>query len=110
LRNINVLYSNTGFFKIKVDVAPYTIKVPDPDNVGSTKEITPRTAYEKTFSGFLTNSSQIGQYKLLSGSFRSSILSTPQNCKVLLTNDEYLPCSFQSAEWEGYLHMRAQRI
>ena len=110
LRNINVLYSNTGFFKIKVDVAPYTINVPDPDNVGSTKEITPRTAYEKTFSGFLTNSSQIGQYKLLSGSFRSSILSTPQNCKVLLTNDEYLPCSFQSAEWEGYLHMRAQRI
>ena len=110
LRNINVLYSNTGFFKIKVDVAPYTISVPDPDNVGSTKEITPRTAYEKTFSGIVTNSSQIGQYKLLSGSFRSSILSSPQNCKVLLTNDEYLPCSFQSAEWEGFLHMRAQRI
>jgi hypothetical protein len=110
LRNINVLYSNTGFFKIKVDVAPYTIKVPDPDNVGSTKEITPRTAYEKTFSGFITNSSQINEYKLLSGSFRSSILSSPQNCKVLLTNDEYLPCSFQSAEWEGFLHTRAQRI
>jgi|6_EtaG_2_1085325.scaffolds.fasta_scaffold01936_5 hypothetical protein len=110
LRNINVLYSDTGFFKIKVDVAPYTIKVPDPDNVGSTKDITPRTAYEKTFSGFITNSSQINEYKLLSGSFRSSILSSPQNCKVLITNDEYLPCSFQSAEWEGFLHTRSERI
>ena len=110
LRNINILYSNTGFFKIKVDVAPYTIKVPNPDSVGSTKDITPRTAYEKTFSGFITNSSQINEYKLLSGSFRSSILSSPQNCKVLITNDEYLPCSFQSAEWEGFLHMRSQRI
>jgi hypothetical protein len=110
LRNINVLYSNTGFFKIKVDVAPYTIKVPNAASPGTTKDITPRTAYEKTFSGFITNSSQINEYKLLSGSFRSSILSSPQNCKVSITNDEYLPCSFQSAEWEGFLQIRAQRI
>ena len=110
LRNINVLYSKTGFFKLNVDVEPYTINVPDPDNPGSTKEITPRKAYEKTFSGFLTNSSQIGEYKLLSGSFKSSILSNPQNCKVSLTNDEYLPCAFQSAEWEGFLNIRSQRV
>ena len=110
LRNINLLYNNTGFFKIKIETAPYTIKVPDPDNAGSTKDITPRKAYEKTFSGLVTNSSQIGEYKLLSGSFRSSILSNPQNCKISIVNDEYLPCSFQSAEWEGFLHMRAQRI
>jgi len=110
LRNINVLYSNTGFFKLNVEVAPYTISVPDPDNPGSTKDITPRKAYEKTFSGFITNSSQIGEYKLLSGSFKSSILSSPQNCRISLTNNEYLPCSFQSAEWEGFLNLRSQRI
>jgi hypothetical protein len=110
LRNISVLYSKTGYFKIKVEVAPYTVKVPDPDNVGGTKDITPRTAHEKTFSGFITNSSQINEYKLLSGSFRSSILSSPQNCKISITNDEYLPSAFQSVEWEGFLHLRAQRI
>jgi len=110
LRNINVLYSKTGFFKLNVDVEPYTINIPDPDNPGGIKEITPRKAYEKTFSGFLTNSSQIGEYKLLSGTFKSSILSSPQNCKVSLTNDEYLPCAFQSAEWEGFLNIRSQRL
>ena len=110
MRNISVLYSKTGYFKIKVEVAPYTVKVPDPDNVGGTKDITPRTAHEKTFSGFITNSSQINEYKLLSGSFRSSILSSPQNCKISITNDEYLPSTFQSVEWEGFLHVRAQRI
>jgi len=110
LRNINVLYNNTGFFKLNVEVAPYTISVPDPDSPGTTKDITPRKAYEKTFSGFITNSSEIGEYKLLSGSFKSSILSSPENCKISLTNDEYLPCSFQSAEWEGFLNLRSQRI
>ena len=110
LRNINILYNNTGFFKLSVDVSPYNINVPDPDNVGSTKSITPRKSYNKTFSGFITNSSQIGEYKLLSGTFKSSILSNSYNCKVSLTNDEYLPCAFQSAEWEGFLHMRSRRI
>ena len=110
LRNINLLYNNTGYFKIKIETAPYTVKIPDPDSPGNTKEITPRKAYEKIFSGLVTNSSQIGEYKLLSGSFRGSILSNPQNCKISIINDEYLPCSFQSAEWEGFLHMRAQRI
>ena len=110
LRNINVLYSDTGFFKLNVEVAPYTINIPDPDTPGSTIESTPRKAYEKTFSGFITNSSQIGEYKLLSGSFKSSILSSPQNCRISLTNNEYLPCAFQSAEWEGFLNVRSQRI
>ena len=110
LRNINVLYSNTGFFKLNIEVAPYTISIPNPDIPGTTKDITPRKAYEKTFSGFVTNSSQIGEYKLLSGSFKSSILSSPQNCRISLTNDEYLPCAFQSAEWEGFLNIRSQRI
>ena len=110
LRNINILYNNTGFFKLSVDVSPYNINVPDPDNVGSTKSITPRKSYNKTFSGFITNSSRIGEYKLLSGTFKSSILSNSYNCKVSLTNDEYLPCAFQSAEWEGFLHMRSRRI
>ena len=110
LRNINLLYSNTGFFKLNVEVAPYTINIPDPATPGSTIEITPRKAYEKTFSGFITNSSQIGEYKLLSGSFKSSILSNPYNCRISLTNNEYLPCAFQSAEWEGFLHIRSQRI
>ena len=177
LRNINVLYSNTGFFKLNVEVAPYTINVPDPNvliltsstlvatdatvtvsstagldagmvvsgtgvplgttissvtdlthlelsanatisssvitlafNSGQTISTTPRKAYEKTFSGFITNSSQIGEYKLLSGSFKSSILSNPYNCRISLTNNEYLPCAFQSAEWEGFLHIRSQRI
>jgi len=110
VRNINLLYNKTGFFNIKVNVTPGTIKIPDPDNPGTTKEVTPRTNYSKNFSGLLTNTSSLGQYKLLSGTFKSSVMTNASNCNIILENDQYLPCAFQSAEWEGFLHTRSQRI
>ena len=110
IRNINLLYNKTGFFNLKIDVNPGTIKIPDPDNPGSTKEVTPRTNYEKKFSGMVTNTSALGEYKLLSGTFKGGVMSNASNCNITIENDEYLPCSFQSAEWEGFLHQRSRRV
>ena len=110
IRNINLLYNKTGFFNLKVDVNPGTIQIPDPDNPGTTKEVTPRTNYEKKFSGMITNTSALGEYKLLSGTFKGGVMSNASNCNITIENDEYLPCSFQSAEWEGFLHQRSRRV
>ena len=108
IRNINLLYNKTGFFNIKVNVTPGTIKI----NAGSdtTTEITPRTNYSKNFSGMLTNTSSFGEYKLLSGTFKSSVMTNASNCSIILENNEYLPCAFLSAEWEGFLHVRSRRV
>ena len=108
LRNLNLLYSDSGYFTFKVELAPYTQTIND--GSGGTESITPRSIYNKIFNGFITNTSSIDKYTLLSGTFKGSIFSNASNCKVSLTNDEYLPCSFQSAEWEGYLHLRSQRV
>ena len=110
VRNIHLLYNNTGFFNIKVNVTPGELKIPDPDNPGSTKTITPRTNYSKNFSGLLTNTSAFGEYKLLSGTFKSSVMTNASNCNIILENDQYLPCAFMSAEWEGFLHKRNARV
>ena len=108
LRNLNLLFSDSGFFIFNVDLAPYTQTIND--GSGGTQSITPRKKFQKVFNGYITNISSTDKYSLLSGTFKGSIFSNASNCKVSLTNDEYLPCSFQSAEWEGYLHLRSQRV
>ena len=108
IRNINLLYNKTGFFNVKVNVTPGTIQIPD--GSGGTTTVTPRTNYSKNFSGMLTNTSSFGEYKLLSGTFKSSVMTNSSNCNIILENNEYLPCAFQSAEWEGFLHKRSQRV
>jgi len=79
-------------------------------NSGAIVSSTPRTNYSKNFSGMITNTSSFGQYKLLSGTFKSSVMTNSSNCNIILENDEYLPCAFQSAEWEGFLHVRSRRM
>ena len=108
IRNINLLYNRTGFFNLKINVDPGTIKINAGNN--TTETITPRTNYEKTFSGMISNTSSFGEYKLLSGTFKGGVMSKASNCNIVIENDEYLPCSFQSAEWEGFLHLRSQRV
>ncbi len=108
IRNINLLYSRTGFFNLKINVDPGTILIGDGNN--GTTSITPRKNYEKTFSGMITNTSSFGQYKLLSGTFKGGVMSKAANCNIVIENNEYLPCSFQSAEWEGFLHQRSRRV
>lgn len=108
LRNLNLLYSDSGYFSFNVELAPYTQSIND--GSGGVQSITPRKTYNKIFNGFITNTSSFDQYNLLSGTFKGSIFSNASNCKISLTNAEYLPCAFQSAEWEGFLHLRSQRV
>tara|TARA_R100001463_G_scaffold4014_1_gene15592 strand:+ start:811 stop:3576 length:2766 start_codon:yes stop_codon:yes gene_type:complete len=108
LRNMNIIYSDTGFFKFKISHEPFTQTINN--NLGGTTTITPRPSKEKIFNGYITNVSSVGKYSLLSGTFKGGIMSNTDNVKISLENDQYLPCAFQSAEWEGMLHVRSQRV
>ena len=44
------------------------------------------------------------------GSFRVPVLARNTDTKIELVSSSPLPCRFQSAEWEGWIHTRSQRM
>lgn len=93
LRNMQVNYSETGYFQAKV---------------------TPlgRPTYTYTFSGKKLGlpSSTIGALNLETGNFRFPIMSQNTSVDIELSSDSPLPCSFLSADWEGFYVKRSQTI
>ncbi len=93
LRTMRVNFENTGFFKI---------------------EVTPKgratNSYE--YTGVVLNQlgSTIGDVNLTDGTFRFPIQSKNDRVDIEIKSDSYLPCSFQSAEWEGFYNIRSKRI
>ena len=93
VRNFSVLYSNTGYFKTVVE----------PLN---------RTSSVKEFTGRIIDKSTalLGHAPIDTGSMRFPVLCNAENLKVFIESTSYLPCSFQSAGWEGYFKARSSRI
>ena len=101
LRNINLNFNKTGFFKVKVSPKPIQSSSTD------TKGRAPRT---KVFSGSTVGVTTIGEQALQEGTFKVPVLARSSQVKIELENDTHLPCVFQSAEWEGYMILRANRV
>ena len=93
IRNMTVLYSNTGFFTMQITASQ-------------------RDADTYTFNGRITSDSghTLNNTPLDTGSYRFPVLSRSSEVTVKLLNDTFLPCVFQSAEWEGLWHLRSQYI
>lgn len=93
LRNMTVLYNDTGFFK--------AVTTP-----------TARTPSTATFTGRVVGSTGliIGAVALETGKFKFPILSKSDEVKIELQSDSYLPCAFQSAEWEGFFVLRSRKM
>ena len=93
LRNMSVAFNNTATFKTLV-------------------EYEARPDKETTFNASTLNSvnSSLNQISVTSGDYRFGILGEASNVKVTIKNDEYTPCTFQSAEWEGIFNTRNRRI
>lgn len=93
LRNMQINYADTGYFQAKV---------------------TPkgRDTYTYTFSGKLLglDSSTIGAINLETGKFRFPVMSQNTTVNIELYSDSPLPCSFLSADWEGFYAKRSQGI
>lgn len=76
--------------------------------------VTPRN---RTTSTYPYNGIEPGDQTILLGSpglrtskFRVPVMAQNIDVVVDLTSDSPLPCRFQSAEWEGWYHTRAQRL
>ena len=93
MRTMSVNFENTGFFKI--NVTPLA-----------------RTTYEYQYTGVTLNQagSIIGEVILNDGAFRFPLQSKNDQLSIEITSDSFLPCAFQSAEWEGFYNIRSKRI
>lgn len=93
LRKVAFNYADTGLFQVKVKSEG-------------------RDLYTYTFSGKIlgTSSATLGSYSISSGRFTTPVISRNIGTSIVLENDSALPCSFLSADWEGYYVKRSQAI
>ena len=91
VRNMTVLYSNTGYFTMEINASQ-------------------RDADTYVFNGRITSDSghTLNNTPLDTGSYKFPVLSKSSEVVVKLKNDTFLPCIFQSAEWEGLWNLRSQ--
>ena len=94
LRKMSFNFSNTGKFDVTVD------------SIGRDPSVA-------TFSGRILGEPDniLGQAAIVpEGSFSVGVQSKPSTTKITITNDTHLPSVFQSAEWEGFVVLRNQRL
>lgn len=94
LRKINFNFSNTGQFKVDVE------------SVGRNKSTSEFTGRILGQSNNLLDQSSI----VPDGNFEVGVQSQAKTTKITIINDSYLPSVFQSAEWEGFVTLRNQRL
>ena len=94
LRKMSFNYSDTGHFDVTVD------------SVG-------RSPITSHFTGRVLDN----QHNLLDqsaviddGAFQVGVQAQATETAITITNDSHLPSTFQSAEWEGYIVLRNQRL
>ena len=94
LRGLTLNYSDTGSFRVSVEAKG-------------------RDKKESLFTGRILGDldNVLGYSSVVdSGSHKVGILSQAKDVTIEITNDSHLPCSFQSAEYEGFVTLRSQRI
>ena len=94
LRKISFNYNNTGHFDVTVD------------SVGRSPVISHFTGRVLDNQHNLLDKSAV----IDDGAFQVGVQSQATNTAITITNDSHLPSIFQSAEWEGYIVLRNQRL
>ncbi len=93
LRKIAFNFSDSGNFEVAVESLGKPIK---------TTEFT---------GNILDTSSVLNQANIVdNGSFEVGVQAQASQTAITITNDSHLPSTFQSAEWEGYIVLRNQRL
>lgn len=91
LRYMHLNFADAGYFKVSV--------------VG-----TGRDPYTYLFKGRVLglDSARIGDVGIDSGSFKFAVLGKNTEQSITISSDSPLPCSFLSADWEGFYAKRSQ--
>ena len=90
VRNGAIYYDKSAYFKVKV-----TPKF--------------RDTYENVFTPDVVGSSTIGSLSLDSGFYRFPVFTKAQDTTITIENESALPSTFQSAEFESFVHSRSNR-
>ncbi len=90
VRNGSLYYDKSAYFKVKV-----TPKF--------------RDTYENVFTPDVVGSSVLGSLSLDSGFYRFPVFTKPQDTTITIENESALPSTFQSAEFESFVHSRSNR-
>jgi hypothetical protein len=93
LRDINLCYADSGYFRIKVTPEYST-------NITSEFEFTGKVVGMK--------SATIGQINVSSGTFLLPVIARNEEITIEVVNDNYLPSCFLSLEWLGDFIVRGQ--
>lgn len=90
MRRMTVAYANTGYFRA---------------------EVTPlgRSTYTYEFTGHTVGLTVLGESAISTGSFKFPVSAGTSGLKIDIISDSYLPCSLQSAEWDGEFTLMATR-
>lgn len=93
LRDINLSYADTGYFKITV-----------------TPKYTTQITSEFEFTGMIegTDTATLGKLSVSTGTFLIPIISKNEEVSIKVTNDSYLPSCFLSLEWLGDFNIRGR--
>jgi hypothetical protein len=93
IRNYAVVYSSTGFFQAEVTHSK-------------------RTPYVRSFTGRIVGASTniLNQAGIDSGIYRFGVLGHGNETDIVLKSSSHFPCTFQSAEWEGFFVLRSRRL
>ena len=91
LRDINLSYAETGYFKVAV-IPKYTT------------QITSEFEFTGMISG--TDGATLGKVTVSNGTFLIPIISKNEEVTIQVKNDSYLPSCFLSLEWLGDFNIR----
>jgi hypothetical protein len=90
LRYLNLQYSETGYFRVIVDVKN-------------------EDSYEYLYTGITLGTDTLDTVQLDTGTFRVPLFSKNDNITISLINDTHLPCKILSGELEAFYNDRSQR-
>lgn len=93
LRNMTLNFSDTGVFNVSVDQ----------------KGRTGRTAFFNA-NTIDSNTSTLNNITLATDTYKFGVVGNSENVSITLSSDSFIPCTFQSAEWEGVFTNRNRRI
>ena len=90
IRNGSLYFAKSAYFKVKV-----TPKF--------------RDTYTNIFTPDVVGSSVLGSLSLNSGFYRFPVFTKAQDTTITIENESALPSTFQSAEFESFVHSRSNR-
>ena len=116
LRNMTLNFAKSGYFKVNIKPVGHDLVTKADDTSVGTDDDGNRKTYQRdgrshTFNGRVVGKATtvLNATPIVTSNFRFPVLAKSDLVLIEIVNDTFLPCTFQSAEWEGLYHTRSRR-